>query len=241
MAMADDLPTFEPLARETVSEQIRGQLLQRILSGELRPGTPLPSERVLCEHFDVARTSVREAIHGLMSLGVIERRGRRAHVVELLPEVRVPIADQRKDTVRQLFETRRVLELPIFELAAGRATDDERRDIAALADSFRADLALTEFRRLDRQFHTTLAAACGNPLLFELYGKVLDALFRSGEFESLLFDEVNEAEVAVIVAESAADHRAIADAIVAGDPVAVVARAEQHLGNVEQRMLEDLL
>ena len=46
---------------------------------------PIPSERDLAEQFRVARTSVREAIQGLLSLGVIERRGNRSFVVEHLP------------------------------------------------------------------------------------------------------------------------------------------------------------
>ena len=52
-------------------------------------------------------------------------------------------------------------------------------------------MPLDEFRTLDRRFHTLIANACGNPLLVEIYGKVLDALFRSAEFESLLYDEAN--------------------------------------------------
>ncbi len=240
-AASESLPAFEPLDRVTVSEQIRSQLLARIMSGELRPGSPLPSERVLCQHFDVARTSVREAIHGLMSMGVIERRGRRAHVRELLPDVTVPISDERKGFVEQLFETRRLLELPIFELAAQRATDAERAEIAAIGAQFEVGLGLDAFRRLDRHFHTRMAAACANPLLVEVYLKVLDSLFQSPEFETLLTDEVNEAEVEVLLVDSIAEHRAIAEAFSTGDAVAVVAAAEAHLGNVERHMLDDLL
>ena len=76
------LVPFEPLARETLSAQIRDQLLERILSGALAPGVRVPSERDLSEQFRVARTSVREAMQGLLSLGVIERRGNRSYVVE---------------------------------------------------------------------------------------------------------------------------------------------------------------
>ena len=52
-------------------------------------------------------------------------------------------------------------------------------------------MPLNEFRVLDRRFHTLVANACANPLLVEMYGKVLDALFRSAEFESLLYHEAN--------------------------------------------------
>ena len=170
----------------------------------MAPGSALPSERFLTEQFGVARTSVREAIQGLISLGVIERRSNRPYVTEHLPDITVDGGDERKELVRSLFETRRVLELPIFELTACRATDGERRDIAALAEQFRDDMDLFEFRQLDRRFHTKIASACGNPLLFELYGKVLEALFQSDAFSSLLFHEANLESVQRIITQSGA-------------------------------------
>jgi GntR family transcriptional regulator, transcriptional repressor for pyruvate dehydrogenase complex len=236
---------FVPVVRQTISEQIRLQLVERIGSGELAPGEPVPSERALSERFGVARTSIREALQGLISLGLVERKGNRIHVVERLPLVTVPgttgAADARKDYVRQLFETRRVLELPIFELAASRATPGQREEIRAIAALFHADMAIDEFRRLDRVFHTTIATACGNPLLVELYGKVLNSLFHSGEFESLLFDEANRDGVANIVGQSVKDHATIARAVLSGDAVATLDASERHLDNVEQRMVNELV
>jgi GntR family transcriptional repressor for pyruvate dehydrogenase complex len=215
--------------------------MKRVTNGELPPGSPLPSERALAEQFHVGRTSVREAMQGLVSLGLIERRGNGSYVTEHLPDVSVPAADERKDFVKLLFETRRVLELPIFELASFRASKHAREQIGALAKRFRDDMTLTEFRGLDRLFHTTIAAASGNRLLVELYGKVLDALFQSEAFHSLLYDRANEEGVSRIIARSGRQHRAIAEALLAGNPVTVLAAAESHLGSVEQQMVDDLV
>lgn len=231
---------FDPIERTTVTERIREELLSRIAGGELAPGSPLPSERTLTQQFEVARTSVREAIQGLISLGVIERRGNRSYVTEHLPGVSVPSGDDREVFVRRLFETRRVLELPIAELAAYRATGDQRQEILSLADQFRDDMELAEFGQLDRRFHTRIASACGNPLLMELYAKVLEALFGSVAFDSLLFDASNEASVRHIITRSGEGHRAIAKALVARDPVAVIEAAEGHLANVEHQMVDNL-
>lgn len=231
---------FAPISRETVSEQIRAQLLERITTGELAPGARMPSERDLSERFSVARTSVREAMQGLVSMRVVERRGNRSYVAEHLPDVVVEPNGDGKGFVAELFETRRVLEVPIFEMAAERATPAERERIAAIAGRFHASLDIGAFRRLDREFHTTIAACCGNPLLIELYGKVLDQLFRSVEFFALLSAESNQSEVARIVAESSDAHRQIADAITAGDPAAARHAAESHLASVEHSMVDDL-
>ncbi len=240
MVDGDRSQPFEPISRETVSAQIRSQLLDRIRTGELAPGSLMASERDLSTRFAVARTSVREAMQGLISMGVIERRGNRAYVVEHLPDVVVAPSGNTKGFVAELFETRRVLEIPLFTLAAERATEDERKKISELARRFHDSLELTEFRRLDREFHTTIALSSGNPLLIELYGKVLDQLFRSGEFSALLQAEANQAEVKRIIADSSVAHRAIAEAFAAGDALLVSAATESHLDSVEQSMIDDL-
>ena len=236
----DQAPSFAPISRETVSGQIRFQLLHRMTTGELAPGSQMPSERALSDQFAVARTSVREAMQGLVSMGVVERRGNRSYVAEHLPDVQVEQRAAHTSFVSDLFETRRLLEAPIFELAACRADDEARASVADLTRRFDDDLDLDEFRRLDREFHTTIAASCNNPLLIELYGKVLDQLFRSHEFDSLLRAEQNRAEVQRIIAQSAAAHRAIAKAFAAGDAEACRAETVRHLDEVEHSMVSDL-
>lgn len=235
-----DQVKFEPVSRRTVSTQIREQLLQRITTGELSPGERIPSERELSERFEVARTSVREAIQGLLSIGVIERRGNRTCVAEHLPEVTVDGGDKRKTFVKELFETRRVLEAPIFALATERADDTSRALVAAIMSRFEDNLEIDDFRRLDREFHTTIAAQCGNPLLIELYGKVLDQLFRSHDFDALLSDEHNRPEVERIVERAIADHRSIAAAFAEGDAVAMAQATTHHIDGIEHSMVDDL-
>lgn len=233
---------FEPIARETVSTKIRAQLLRRITTGELAPGAQIPSERDLAEQFQVARTSVREAMQGLVSLGVIDRRGNRSYVAEHLPEVILDGGDNPdKAFVRQLFETRRVLENPIFAMAAARASEAERRAVCDLAARFTPDMDIAAFRDLDREFHTTVAAACGNPLLIELYGKVLDQLFRSREFHALLGHHGNREVVQQIIAESGTAHRQIAAAMEFADVAAMEGAAGRHLGEVERVMVDELV
>ena len=124
--------TFDPVSRQTVSAEIRQRLADAIAHRPAGTRAPLPAERVLCQEFGVARTSVREAIQGLVIAGYVERRGNRSVVAERLPEVNFT-GDDRKAFVTQLFEVRQVVEPAIAELTARRATDDERAEIAELA------------------------------------------------------------------------------------------------------------
>jgi GntR family transcriptional regulator, transcriptional repressor for pyruvate dehydrogenase complex len=232
---------FGPVSRSTLSAQIRDQLLQQVSSGMMEPGSRVASERDLSDRFQVARTSVREAMQGLLSLGVIERRGNRFYVVERLPDVSFQQVDDRKEFVRHLCETRRLLELPIIELAAVRGTDESRAEINEMAERFSTGMALREFRELDRRFHATIARACGNPLLVELYGKVLARLFRSPGLESMLSDDANRTEVDRIVEEATRQHAALARAVAAGDAEAAVAEGSAHLAAVERGLIDRLV
>ncbi len=234
-------PQFAPVSRRTVADEVRVAVLESIRLGQLRPGEQLPAERVLGEQFGVARTSVREALQHLVSLGVIERRGNRTVVVEHLPSVDLTVVDDRKRRVRELFETRRLIEIPMAELATCRAQPDQRRALVDVGGEFSSGMAIDDFRRLDRLFHSLLADASGNQLLAELYGKILHALFADEGFSELLHAAANQAEVAVIVARAGDAHRAIAAGVAAGDPIAVVAAVEDHLADVETRMIQRLI
>ena len=231
---------FEPVARETLSSLIRDRLVARTKSGELEPGAQMPSERRLSEQFCVARTSVREAMQALVSRGVIERRGNRSYVAERLPDVRVNgrRPGDRNEFVRQLFETHRALELPIIELAAVRASDIDRAEIKELAGGFKRGMPLADFRSLEQAFHGAIARASGNPLLLELYGKVLARLFRSDDFASLLLADANQIEVDKIVNRAVRHHRMIARAVAGADPAAAVEAGTRHLDAVERSMID---
>jgi GntR family transcriptional repressor for pyruvate dehydrogenase complex len=143
--------------------------------------------------------------------------------------------------VRELFEVREAMEVPIAKLVAQRAADEEIHEIVSLVCRFRPAMDVEEFRSLDRAFHWALARACGNQLLTELYGKVLDRLFHSEDFAAPLTARVNSRAVRVIVRDSCSAHRAIADALQRRDVEAVVEAVERHLDQVENQLIDRLI
>ena len=233
--MSSTVSSFAPVERMTVSAEIRTRLLEAIRKGELAPGTPLPAERLLCLEFGVARTSVREAIQGLVTAGYLVRRGNRPVVADQLPEMKLA-GDDRKALVHQLFEVRRVIEPAMAEFAAIRATDEQRDALVELAA--RNARELDEFRAIDREFHSLMARACGNPVLHEVHAKAMAALFASKEFTSLLYAEVNRSGVNAIIRYATASHREIASALARGDVRRTVESGEEHLNDSERRMLD---
>jgi len=226
---------FAPVSRRSLADEVREQLATSIRTGALLPGSLIPSEESLCQQFGVSRTSVREAIRELITLGLIERRGNRAYVVEHLPEVRLE-ADERNERIREVFETRRLLEVQLTEYAATRATEEQRQEILEIAERIRATMSVEELRPLDREFHAAIAGAAANPLLGELHTKVLEAVFTSSRYGALLPDGRPD-DIEQVLAESRSIHTVIAQAIARGDAAAAGDAARQHLDVVERRLL----
>lgn len=64
-------------------EQIKQALQQEILSGRVGPGDALPSEREICETFDVSRITATRALSELVQLGLVRRQhGKGSFVAE---------------------------------------------------------------------------------------------------------------------------------------------------------------
>jgi len=228
--------SFEPIARRTLADDVRQQLEAHIRAGGLAPGAMLPPEDELAAGLGVSRSSVRAALRDLLATGVLERRGNRAHVVERLPAV--PDGDAlRTARVREVFETRRLLEVQLAEYAAARATAAQRDEIVAVAEAISRVDDVDALRPLDRAFHAAVAGAAGNALLAELHAKVLDAVFASPPFDTMLRRAAGSADEARILTTSARSHVAIATAVAAGDPEAAGAAARAHLDDVEARLL----
>lgn len=71
-------PTYsvDPHSAIPPYEQLRRQIIQRITSGELPPGTRLPTVRALAQHAGVAANTVARTYRELDKSGVVHTRGR---------------------------------------------------------------------------------------------------------------------------------------------------------------------
>ncbi len=63
-----------PIQRKSIAESIAEQLRRKIFAGKFDPGTRLPPERELAENLGTNRNTLREAIRGLESLGLVRAR-----------------------------------------------------------------------------------------------------------------------------------------------------------------------
>jgi GntR family transcriptional repressor for pyruvate dehydrogenase complex len=161
-------------AHEVVADRLR----QRIVSGELVEGQRLPPEEELTVQFDVARTTLREALRVLESQGLIAiKRGRGGGPLVTHPSVE-PIAmalavtlQLQGTTVGDLDAARQMIEPQIAGQLARRHT---AADLAALTTVI--DLAAEAADRGDgiafgfaaAAVHETLVERAGNATLTTL-------------------------------------------------------------------------
>jgi GntR family transcriptional repressor for pyruvate dehydrogenase complex len=199
-----------------LSDVIAEQLTQAVRRGGLRPGDRLPTEHELAQQLGVGRTSVREALQRLQTLGLIDvRKGSGAYVAE--PRSTDPLSDFTSwikgggAAVESFAELRLGLEGFASALAALRATDE---DIAALERHHLAHAAaddddITALITTDESFHEAVIQASANSALERIYGLLIVELtdFRR---RTLSLPWARE--------RSIRGHRDVVDAVAARDP-----------------------
>ena len=114
-----------PAETISLSDQAYHQLEQLIVTMELAPGAPV-SEAQLSELLGIGRTPIREALQRLS----------REHLVSILPNRGIFIADLNPQKQLRVLETRRELERLICSKAAKRASDSEREEFKRIAKDF---------------------------------------------------------------------------------------------------------
>lgn len=195
-----------PLEIRSVVDDVHEALLERIVAGELAPGTRLRQE-ALADELGVSRTPLREALVRLASEGL----------VEFMPNRGATVARRDFGDMQQAWRARLVIEPGAARLAA------ERRDaesIERLRESLRRQRGVagdvTTSFALNREFHLTLVRASGNAHL----GKFADLLWLTRIGVPIFARQARDRAQILAWAD---EHEAITEAVAAGQ----AARAER--------------
>lgn len=186
-------------------------LINAIEKGELLPGERLQETR-LAQQFGLSRTPIREALHRLEALGLVEPG----------PQRGLMIAQISYERLRQLFAVREGLERLAMELAVASASAEE---LELLQDMVEVEKMLTDSRKLhdhNRLFHRQIYRATHNPYLNEMLEnlRIHLSLLRGTTYESTERTE-----------EARREHQAIVEALVRRDKDAAQEVACQHIRN----------
>lgn len=234
---------LQPVTRRSVPEEVFEQIAADVLSGEMRPGEALPSERRLAEVLGVSRPAVREALKRLSAAGLVEvRQGgvttvrdfQRHGGLDLLP--RLLFRDGKLDisVAHSILEARLRNGPKVAELAAERqgpelaeVLDDSLRKLETEEDP-------VEWPRHALAFWDHLVNGAGSIVFRLMYNA-----FRAA-YEPALPAVATAMTVEAKRAKHPDAYRKLADAICAGDP-AEAKEAAQELLELENTALLPLL
>jgi len=219
-------------------ELILDLLKEKILSGDLSPGDRLPPERSLAETLGVGRPSVREAYRALELLGVIQvRKGNEGGAFIAEPSESLTsrtISDLMRwhhVDLPTLAEARRFIERGTAELAAQRASKDDLAALEELLDRAGELAARGEsVAELGLEFHSILARAAGNPLLYVALLSVTDLMRH-------ILRKINP--TAEATRKELQEHRRLVEAVSSGQAGRAGELMDHHLRE-SQRRLESL-
>ena len=207
---------IRPIKPRRVSSQVFEQLRELIYKGAFKPEQQIPPERDLAASMEVSRTSVRNAIDKLVTLGLLNQiQGLGTFVSS--PETRKgnPLSVEMttdEATFSDLLEVRMGLECNAAKLAATRAT---KQDLAAMRDSLEEmaeDLATTNAisTTADTAFHMAVAFSSKNPVLLNLTRNFYDFLYI-GIKKNLARMKENEVAYEDVLEQHRAIYRYIVD------------------------------
>ncbi len=223
---------FKLVRSEKFSMQIVNQIRARIEDGSLADGERLPTEAKLTESFGASRATIREALSALEILGLIEGRsgGKFVHSrrddasggIDVSEAARL-LAD---DSAFDLFDARVVLEPDLAALAAERASPEEKRAIAeqlakcedvqrrAHGSTTAPGKAVEEYLEEDRGLHLLIGQGAHNRVLYRSFAAIHHVMHTS-HWRLLKKKVVLDAAAMKRLNQ---EHRAVLDAIDAGNP-----------------------
>ncbi len=221
---------YNPIRSNKVYEQIAEQIEHRIVSGTLRSGDRLPTERELAEQFQASRTAVREAMKTLAQKGLVEMRPGRGTIVidgtsrAMQHSLGLLFRVGQAGRENNLVEVREILEPEIAALAAARVSEEH---IAALEEAVKIMDANLEdavtYIAADNAFHRTLARATHNDLILTFIDSIVGLL---SEQRSQIFSVPGGS------ARGQVHHKRILDALLRRDPEAAREAMRAHLQQV---------
>lgn len=222
-----------PIQRRSNAELVADQLRRSIVVGEMTDGSTLPNQESLRKQFGVGLPAAREAIRILESEGLVTVvRGNTGGAVVHAPSLSTAasrlgmVLDSRRVELKDLATALSLLEPACAQLCAERHSQQTVDELEELIVRTRRATDEQEAIALNRMFHETLAARCGNETLQIIVG-TLEIVWSDQERDWALHRKSRyntENRLAGIAA-----HERVLDKIRAGDSLGAFVAMSEHI------------
>jgi len=231
---------------ETKSSMIAAKLEEWILAKKYPAGSNLPSQQELADEFGASSRSIREAFKSLEAKGLIKvQQGRRAEVqtnslerfVETLTSSMMSTSVMDKKMVRDLMQVRTTIEVSasrelsrdpnrtLIVRSLSRACTRMEQILPSLENT-KDGAALTEFKKVELEFHATLIKSNDNAILTHIYDYLAPQLYEAMERLTETFKEQQK---------KVNEYRYLVDALENGQTDLAVALTLVNLTNISEK------
>lgn len=211
----------EIAANAPASERIHAALRQQIMRCEIVPGATLDAGQIAEAH-GVSRTPVRDAMQRLAAEGLVTILPRSGYLV-------TPIT---LEAVHEILDLRAAIGPHAARQAARHATRAEIESLREILTEYRPGLEIGEMQQVARRFHLAIARMARNNRVLALSEQLFDELERLLRFAI---------DFTVKAGEHSDEHRALVDAIEAGDGDAAFAIEAEHIRRSRDFLIERLM
>jgi len=186
---------FVPIKNRRLFEVVAGQLKNAIFMGQYNSGDRLPSEKELCESFQVGRPVIREALRVLENSGIVFIRPgagggifvKKVDSDHLLNSFETIISLDRL-TIQQITEARLVFERAILPLVIERIQPEDIERLQENINLARDGLTKKIPDPRNLEFHILLAEISRNPLLINITRALFEIVRKYLALSELSFE-----------------------------------------------------
>ena len=222
-----------PFSKVDEKSPVYDQLLKWLFSGNVAPGTRLV-EQSLAREFGVSRIPIRESIHKMVAQGLLVEGGRGSSV-----RTRVYTPEE----IQELSDLRESLEVGSARTAAVNATETDLTRMEMICNEFEVAIRGSNrerFDRLDHQFHAAVAEASHNKRLIQSLKHLL-VEYHYMLFNCLIDTQSDKPASELSLADVAEEHRALVEAIRAGDADRADAIVRNHIRTSGRRAAREMI
>ncbi|GGJ87525.1 GntR family transcriptional regulator [Lentibacillus kapialis] len=213
-------PNNSAIMQKPLSELIADELKQKIWNEDIQFGERL-LETELAEHYDVSRSTIREALKMLESEALVVSQARKGTYV----------ADFTNKDADEMIELRTLLESHAFMQAMPRLENEHIQKLDEIVRQMKERADKSDWSGLfdlDMQFHSYVVTLCGNTRIIKIY----DSLQVQIRTFLMHLDRYYSSPQAFYE-----EHRQLLEALVSNDVHTVNGRVREHIKYVETKLL----
>ena len=219
-----------PIEKMSTTDKVIESIRAYIQEPGRQPGEKLPTESELTRQLGVGRSSIREALRVLQTMGyvsIIHGKGAFIHSTQPSSETAERWLEENIYTLADIYVVREMFEPTIAGLAAKHITEEELEQLYRNLEQTRTVAFLppeqsspSMMAQLDEEFHALICECTRNPFLIAMYKQITPVLhnYRQNSF-AVLRNRQN----------ALAPHTQIVEALANHDSELASARMKEHI------------